>query len=76
MDLDSVRYVGNKTFYRIQGRWVDGEFREGMKTVRVTFLSDEYFQLLQKQPELKPFLSLGERVLVVLADKTAVDVEP
>jgi len=74
-DIASVRHVGKKIFYLINGQWVDGAYKEEMKTRRVAFASDEYFELLDKHPELKPFLALGEKVTVVLEDGSALIVE-
>jgi len=74
-DIASVRHVGKKIFYLINGQWVDGAYKEEMKTRRVAFASDEYFALLDKHPELKPFLALGEEVTVVLDDGSALIVE-
>ena len=74
-DIASVRHVGKKVFSLIDGQWVDSAYKEEMKTRRVTFASDEYFELLDKHPELKPYLALGEKVTVVLEDGTALIVE-
>ena len=71
----SVRHVGKKIFYLIDGQWVDGDYRKDMKTRTVPFASEEYFRLIEEQPELKAFLALGERVIVVLGDGTALAVE-
>ena len=74
-DIASVRHVGRKIFYLINGQWVDGAYKEAMKTRRVAFASDAYFELLARHPELKPFLALGEKVTVVLDDGSALIVE-
>jgi hypothetical protein len=74
-DIATVRHVEKKLFYLINGRWIDGEYKAGMKTKTVVFASDEYFELLDKKPELKRYLALGERVTVVLDDGTALVVE-
>jgi hypothetical protein len=37
-----------------------------METEKVVFLSDEYFALLDENPELGPYFALGDRVIVVL----------
>ncbi len=41
----------------------------------MTFAGYEYFELVDKHPELKPFLALGEKVTVVLEDGSALIVE-
>jgi Ca-activated chloride channel homolog len=74
-DIASVRHVGKKIFYLLNGQWVDSAYNEKMKTRRVAFASDEYFELLRKRPELKPFLALGEKMIVALDDGSALIVE-
>ena len=73
-DLTSVRHVGQRLFYRIEEQWVDSSYKAEMKTRRITFASDAYFELLADHPELKPCLALGQRVIVVLGD-TAIMIE-
>ena len=65
--LTSMRRAGGKTFYRVDGVWIDSEFKEESKLeeTAVTFGSDEYFALLKKTPKLGNYFSLGERVVVV-----------
>ena len=36
------------------------------KARRITFGSDDYFTLVEEQPELQPFFALGEQVIVVI----------
>lgn len=68
--------VGDKTFIRIQGVWTDTVYdADTMTTEKVTFLSDEYFALLDAQPELGPYLALGDRVIVVV-DGAAYEIVP
>jgi Ca-activated chloride channel homolog len=59
--------VGDKTFYLREGVWVDSEFKAEAKLPETTlaFGSDEYFDLIKREPQLARFFSLGERVLVV-----------
>ena len=70
-----VRHAGNKTFYFFGGRWVDGAYREDMTTTRMPFARDAYFKLLEENPELSKYLSLGKKVTVVLDNGTALVVE-
>jgi Ca-activated chloride channel family protein len=65
--LSTIRTVGTKTF-RLKGDvWVDTEYDEdaGLKTVRIKFGSDEFFNLIEKQPKLAEFFALGPKVVVV-----------
>jgi len=74
-DSAHVRRVGDRTFYFINGVWVDSSYKEGMKEIKLAFASDEYFKLLEKKPELKEFFAIGEKVIVCLNDKVAYVIE-
>ncbi len=61
-----IRYVGDRTFVWRDGVWVDTLYdADRMTPQRVIFLSDEYFALLDRDPQIGEFLALGERVLFV-----------
>jgi Ca-activated chloride channel homolog len=63
-----ISVVGDKTFIRINDVWSDTAYDPDlMDTEKVVFLSDEYFALLDENPELGPYFALGDRVIVVLA---------
>lgn len=70
-----VRRVGKKTFYLIHGVWVDSSYKEGIKEIKISFASDEYFELLQKKPELKAFFAIGEKLIVCAGDQIAYVIE-
>jgi len=64
-----VQTVGDRTFILREGVWTDTTFQpDSMETQKIVFLSDEYFALLDAQPELGPYFALGERVIVVVGD--------
>src|SRR5436190_5076434 len=62
-----VKNVGNKTFYLRDGVWVDSEFKEDAKLpeTKLSFSSDEYFDLLKRKPVLAQYFSLGEQIVLV-----------
>jgi Ca-activated chloride channel family protein len=61
--LVESRTVGDKTFYRRDGVWVDGDSEaEGARVenrVEVTFASAEYFDLVRAKPELARYFAVG-----------------
>lgn len=63
----SIRRIGSKTFYLRDGAWIDSEFKteDKLPQVILKFGSDEYFDLLGKEPGLADFFSLGEKLTVV-----------
>jgi Ca-activated chloride channel homolog len=73
-DASRVRIVGSRTFVFQNGLWTDTAFDpQRMQTIKVAFLSDDYFRLVAAYPELGPAFALGEGV-IALADGTAYEV--
>lgn len=71
---DVVRTVGSQTFLYVDGLWIDTRFDpDTMETVKVSFLSDEYFALVDARPELAAAFALGEQV-VAFSDGTPYEV--
>jgi len=61
-----VRIVGSRTFVKLDGIWVDTTFDPDlMQTVKVAFLSDDYFKLAQSRPDIGAAFALGEQVIVL-----------
>lgn len=71
---DVVRVVGSHTFVFADNVWTDTAYDpESMQTVKVAFLSEDYFSLAQGQAEVGAAFGLGERV-IVLYDGVAYEV--
>ena len=64
---DQIRNAANKTFYLRDGVWNDSEFKPEAKlpVVKLKFASEEYFNLIGREPKLAECFALGQRVLVV-----------
>jgi Ca-activated chloride channel homolog len=64
---NAVRRIAGKTFYLTEGVWTDSEFKAESRLPEtvLTFGSDEYFAMLNQNPKLGSYFSLGERVVVV-----------
>lgn len=61
-----VRLVGARTFVLADGVWTDTAFDpDQMQTVKVAFLSQDYFALLAARPDLAGAFALGERVIAL-----------
>lgn len=61
-----VRVVGSHTFVLTKNVWTDTAYDpDRMQTVKVPFLSEDYFALAQSQYELGAAFALGERVIVL-----------
>src|SRR5258706_12482166 len=61
------QFVANKNFINQSGVWVDSEFTDRVVTKEIVlkFASEEYFKLIEREPGLAPYLSLGEQVVIV-----------
>lgn len=63
---DLLTLVGSHTFVFRDGSWVDTTFDpETMETVKVAFLSDDYFALADSSSELAAAFSLGKYVIAL-----------
>ena len=60
----ATRHVAGRLFLLKDGVWTDLWHADSLKVVRVEPFSDAYFALLDRLPELKPYWSELERVLV------------
>lgn len=60
-----LKNVGSKTFLWRNDTWIDTTFDRSMKTKKVAFLGEEYFDLISHVPVLGSYFALGERVIVV-----------
>lgn len=63
----SIKTVGAKTFYLDNGRWIDSEYDNKAVTRKVKAFSQEYFDLLRATPELRKYVALGTRLVVLWA---------
>ena len=66
-----MRRIAGKTFYLIDNVWTDSLFKGDakMQVVNLKFGSDEYFNLIGKEPKLADYFALGQRVVVVWEGK-------
>jgi hypothetical protein len=62
-----VKYVADKTFVFQDDVWIDTAYDvDKMTTTKISFGSDNYFELLAARPEWGKYLALGTHVIVVL----------
>jgi len=62
------RFVNGRNFYQNGAQWVDSQVQmnQAARKVRVQFNSTEYFALVRNEPEIRPWLALGQNVQFVL----------
>lgn len=80
---DFVREVGGRVFLFLDGVWQESTYEEDTLTVDLIYLSDAYFELLDRFPEISPILALGEKVVfklgsawVRIGEEEAADLTP
>ena len=72
----AVRRVAGRNCLEIGGVWIDDGFDGKMKTVTVKAMSNAYFKLLEKRPELKEVLQLGSALVWITPSGTALVIDP
>jgi Ca-activated chloride channel family protein len=70
----SNQFVGNKSFTntnQVSPVWIDAEYSadKRLPEVAIQFASEEYFRLIEDEPELAQYFALGEQVVVVWKGK-------
>ena len=76
VNREHIRYVGSRTFVFTDNKWVDTAFDpDRMSTTQVVFLSEEYFALSTRHPELADAFALGPEV-IALSDGVAYEIVP
>jgi len=67
--ISEIAQLGNKTFFKKGNLWVDSQFDEKLKTIKIQRFSPAYFELAKRFPEFEKYLSLGDKVIFVFMDK-------
>lgn len=61
-----VNQIGAQTFYKDEKRWIDSRYDGDQETVKVKAFSTEYFDLVNRHPELRRQFAQGANVIVVI----------
>lgn len=67
-----AKTVGERKFKLVKRTWVDASWKADDEPIKVKYISDAYFKLLEREPSLNKVFALGERVLVVLKSGKAI----
>ena len=64
------QFAGGKTFFRNETQWTDSEIQKhpNARHVRIQFASPEYFDLVARNPEVQPWVALGQNVQFLLGE--------
>jgi len=71
----ALRQVAGRNCLEIGGVWIDEAFNAKMPTLAVQAQSDAYFRLLERHPEIKPVLQLGNYLVWVAPSGTALVID-
>lgn len=68
---EKVQHVEDKTFVLKNDYWVDSEFDpdDKLKEIEIEFMSDEYFDLMDKFPDISEYLAVGDNIKLVWGNK-------
>src|SRR5262249_13295912 len=75
LTLTALRQVAGRNCLEIGGVWIDENFHAQMPTLTVKAMSDAYFRLLERQPQLKEVFQLGNHLVWVAPNGTALVVD-
>jgi Ca-activated chloride channel family protein len=75
LDQTALCQVNGRNCLEIGGVWIDEGFDAKMPTLTVKAQSDAYFKLLQKQPKMKEVFRLGNYLVWVTPNGTALVID-
>ena len=67
--------AGNRNCLEVGGVWIDEGFDAKMPTVAVKAMSDAYFRMLERKPEMKEVFQLGNHLVWVTPSGTALVID-
>lgn len=70
------RQVNQRNCLEINGVWVDDQFQKKTPTFTIRTMSNAYFQLLEKRPEMKEVFQLGSSLVWIAPSGTAIVIDP
>lgn len=71
LTLTAQRNVHGRNCIEVGGVWIDEAFESKMPTLTIKAMSDAYFKLLDKHPKIKEVFQLGNHVVWVTPNGTA-----
>lgn len=70
------RQVNQRNCLEVNGVWVDDQYKKETPTFAIKTMSNAYFQLLEKKPEMKDVLQLGASLVWIAPNGTAIVIDP
>jgi Ca-activated chloride channel family protein len=75
LDLSALKNVGGRNVMDIGGVWIDEGFDAKTPTLAIKAQSDAYFKLLERHPQIKDVLTLGNYVVWMAPNGTALIID-
>jgi Ca-activated chloride channel family protein len=75
LSLTANRQVNGRQVLEIGGVWIDDQFKAEMPTLVVKSQSNAYFRILEKQPAMKEVFRLGNHLLWIAPNGTALVID-
>ncbi|MBF0544109.1 MAG: VWA domain-containing protein [Candidatus Riflebacteria bacterium] len=58
--------IDDKTFFLIEGKWIDSVVKDQTPKLKIKVYSDEYFEFLKKNPLASKFVSIGDNLILMI----------
>jgi Ca-activated chloride channel family protein len=75
LDPTALKNVNGRNVLELGGVWIDEGFDAKMPTLTIKAQSDAYFKLLERHPQMKDVLTLGNHLLWVAPNGTALIID-
>src|SRR5947209_1733872 len=75
VEQTALRQVAQRNCVEVGGVWIDEGYEAKMPTVAVRAMSDAYFRILERHPEVKEVFQLGNHLLWVTPSGTALVID-
>lgn len=70
------RMVNKRNCIEINGVWIDDQYKKETPTLNIKTMSNAYFKLLEKKPEMKEVFALSQSVVWITPNGTALVIDP
>ena len=70
LQAPTSREIGDRTFYLLDGKWIDGSVKSEKPDVKIKAYSAAYFELAKKYPAINRYLALGDKLILKIEGKT------
>jgi Ca-activated chloride channel family protein len=74
--INAQRLVQKRNCIEISGVWVDDQYKKDTPRMEIKAMSNAYFKLLERKPEMKEVLQLGNALVWIAPSGTAIVIDP